>query len=181
MFRFRNRVHAGQILAQAVSKFFTENKDKLAKETVVLAIPRGSIEIGREVSRRMNSPLDLIGSKKIPAPDHDEFAIGAITRSGFCALEAETIHGLQIPPEYVKETAAEQKKLATKLETEIRGNHPPVQLKDKTVIIVDDGIATGMTVKAAALDVQSQQPHSIVIATPVIAQASIAQMKRYCM
>jgi len=169
---FHDRQEAGQKLAQALEKF------KNAKEAIILALPRGGVVVGFEIAKALNLPLDIVVPRKIGAPDNPEFAIGAITESGEGIFDQETIAFYRISKEYIKKTVAEEKKEALRRLKLYRGDRPPLDLKDKTVILIDDGIATGATMRAAIKSVKEKGAKKVIVAVPVSAPDSFKIIKK---
>lgn len=157
---FKNRKQAGEQLAQQLKRY-------QGKDTVVLAIPRGGVVVGREVARALDCPLDVIIPRKIGAPGNSEFAIGAIGPHDQIFLDQEIIGQYQIPKEYINAEIGRQGLEMERRERVYRGGRPPLSLKDKTVILVDDGIATGATTRVAIQSVKCQNPKELVLAVPV--------------
>lgn len=160
--RFRDRKEAGELLAERLFQY-------AGPDTVVLGLPRGGVPVARVVADRLNAPLDVLVSRKIGAPGNPEFAIGAITARGVRVLNESALRHLYLPPGYLEQEAHEQRRVAERRDQDLRGVHPAIPLSGKVVILVDDGIATGMTVRAALADVCEQQPAKVVLAAPVIA------------
>jgi len=158
--KFKNREEAGKRLAEELSEF-------QGKDVVVFAIPRGGVVTAYEIAKALDAPLDLIIPRKIRAPSNPELAIGAVTENGTTILNNGLIAGLRIPESYIeceKERQIEEIKRRVKT---YKGESPPTNLEGKTVILVDDGIATGATVRAAIHSVKRNRPSTIVIAIPV--------------
>jgi predicted phosphoribosyltransferase len=158
---FINRIDAAQQLVKQMSHFGHEPR------VIVLAIPRGGLPIAARIADALHAPLDIMLTKKIGAPFNPEFAIGAVT------LDTVFIDPLynrpELQPYFTKESARIQTLLKKRV-INYRGTAAAPILTHKTVIIVDDGIATGHTISAALAEIKKQNPHKIIIATPVIAQ-----------
>lgn len=169
---FKDRIEAGQKLAKALKKY------KRQKDTIILALPRGGVVTGFEVARALDLPLDLVVPRKIGAPGNPEFAIGAITEEGEGIFNEEVIRDYRISKEYINRIVEEEKKEAQRRLKAYRGDRPPLDLKDKTIIIVDDGIATGLTMRAAIKSCKKKDPKKIVVAVPCGAKDSIDQIKK---
>jgi putative phosphoribosyl transferase len=154
--RFKNRAKAGKLLAEKLKKY--HNTD-----TIVLAIPRGGVAIGYEVAKELHLSLDIILSKKIGHPNNKEYAIGAVSMDNAILDEHP-----EIPQEYIQ---AEIKKLQNSLREMYKlynGFQQPIEIKDKTVIVVDDGIATGNTLLACLGMLRKKNPAKIIVAVPVL-------------
>lgn len=161
---FKDRFDAGEKLAQALKKY----KDK---DAVILAIPRGGLEIGNVVAKKLKLPLDVVLTKKIGHPLHKEYAIGAVS------LEGSIVSDPNIPKDMVDE---EIKRLQSDLKKKYKlyvGKRKPVDIKDKIVIIVDDGIATGRTMLVTIDLVKHHNPKKVIVAIPVGAPDSIETLK----
>lgn len=168
---FKNRIEAGQKLAEKLIEY----KDK--KDTYILALPRGGVVVGYEVAKKLNLPLDLVVPRKIGAPGNEEYAIGAITESGEGIFDQQAIKLLGVTKEYLDKKIAEEKKEALRRLKEYRIDREPLNLKNKTVIIIDDGLATGLTMRAAIKSVKKQNVKEIIVAVPVAAQDSLQIVK----
>lgn len=162
---------AGIQLALKLEKF------KNQPDTIVIALPRGGVIVGFEVAQALQLPLDLIFPRKIGAPFNEELAIGAITETGEGFLNKNLIDSLHIDIEYVKQAIEKEKKEALRRLNIYRGNKPFLSLEGKTVILVDDGIATGATMKAAILDIKKRKASQLIIAVPVASYETIHQMQ----
>jgi predicted phosphoribosyltransferase len=153
-----SRKHAGILLAERLKKFKNCNG-------AIYALPRGGVVLGAEIAKALNLPLDLIVSRKIGHPSYPEYAIGAITDHGEKVLNpAEAI---QLDPEWLEKATEEQYREAQRRRKLYTMGKPEISAKDRTAIIVDDGIATGYTMQAAIQDIQKQKPSSIIVAVPV--------------
>ncbi len=171
MMSFRNRKEAGRKLAAKLKDF----QDK--KNLIVLAIPRGGLVIGRELAESLHCPLDIIVTKKIGAPGNPELAIGAVGAEGEPVINQALAQQVGADKQYLeKEIASRQAEVKRRIE-EYRGEKPAVNLKDKLVIITDDGIATGATVEAAVEVARQEEPKKIVVAVPVTARDSLKKLE----
>lgn len=158
---FRDRIDAGEQLAEKLLHY------KAQENAVVVGLPRGGVPVAYEICQHLNLPLDIVCPRKIGAPGNKEFAIGAITETGDGIFDADVIERLDIPQIYIDKEVEKQKKEALyRLETYRKGM-PPRNFKGKTVIIVDDGLATGSTMKAAIKSIRSEGAEEIVVAVPV--------------
>jgi len=157
---FQNRRDAGQKLAQALTKYKNE-------DVVVLGIPRGGVVVAAEVAESLNAPLDVIIPRKIGAPHNPEVAIGAVSQDGTVIKDDAMVQLLGISESQITAMAGKVSgEIARRVDT-YRGGRPGVDLTDKSVIVVDDGIATGFTVQAALKSVRSMNPRRLVLAVPV--------------
>lgn len=168
---FSNRVDAGKRLAKAL-------KDFAGKDAVVLAIPRGGVIVGYEIADALDLPLDLIIPHKLGAPDNPELAIGAITEDGSKVIDSSIVAYLDVSYEYIEEESERQKREIERRLKMYRQGMPPRELKDKEVIVVDDGIATGSTMKAALVSVKNKGAKSITVAIPVGPPSTIEELKK---
>jgi predicted phosphoribosyltransferase len=171
MILFPNRTEAGRLLATAL-------KGVVGKDAIVLAIPRGGVVVGFEVAQTLNISLDVIIPRKIGAPNNPELAIGAVTEDGTIILEDELVRYLQVSKEYIKEESERQRLAIERRLRTYRGDAPYPSLMNREVIIVDDGIATGSTVKAALASVRKRGSKIIVIAVPVAPFPVIGELKK---
>ena len=162
---FKNRQEAGQKLARALKEY--ENK----KDVIVLGLARGGVIIAAEIGNILGVFFDLIMTRKIGAPMNPELAIGAITETGKGFFNDRLIKFLQIPQSYIDQTVEEEKTKALKRLSTYR--HKTPSIKNKSTIIVDDGIATGATMMAAVLSVKEENPKEIIIAVPVASPESL--------
>jgi putative phosphoribosyl transferase len=168
---FRNRVDAGKGLALAL-------KGVVGREAIVLAIPRGGVVVGFEVAQELNIPLDVIVPRKIGAPENPELAIGAITEDGTIFLDDELVSYLRVSDAYIKSEGENQRLEIERRLKLYRGEIPRPNLKNREVIIVDDGIATGSTMKAALASVRKSGAKKVVIAIPVGPPSTIRELEK---
>jgi len=169
---FKNRQDAGQKLATKLTEFSNQ------KDVIILALPRGGVVNAYEIAQQLNLPLDLVVPRKIGAPFNEEYAIGAITESGDGIFDQESIEALKVDSAYIDKTVALEKKEAQRRLKTYRQNRPPVDLTNKTVILVDDGIATGLTMRAAIKSIKGEKPKKIIVAVPVSAKDSLQIIKK---
>ncbi|MGE4131956.1 MAG: erythromycin esterase family protein [Bdellovibrionales bacterium] len=170
---FKDRHQAGALLAE---KLIDVN---LGREVCVLALPRGGVPLGWEIAQKLNCPLDLVFVKKIGAPHHEELAIGAISEAG-AEWRQDAIDYLEISSKKLKELArAKQKDLKIQL-SKWRKGREPVDVKGKTVVVVDDGLATGATMVAALNFLRKKSPHRLIVAVPVASSTAAAAIAPVC-
>ena len=160
MNKYEDRYDAGKYLAEALHAY--RNK----KDVVVLALPRGGVPVAFEVAKALSAPLDLFVVRKLGVPGHSELAMGAIS-SGSKVLNLGIINDLNIDQDEIDAVIALETQELHRREAAYRGNAPAPVLKGKTVILVDDGIATGATLKAAIQAINAQQPTKLIAAVPV--------------
>ena len=168
---FANRVDAGKRLA-------SELRNLIGKNAIVLAIPRGGVVVGYEIAKALNLPLDVIIPRKIGAPDNPELAIGAMTEDGTIILDQDLVSYIRVSEDYVREESERQKKEIERRLKLYRGNESYPNLQGKDVIIVDDGIATGSTMKAALASVKNRGAKTVTIAVPVGPPSTIKELKK---
>lgn len=163
---FRNRTDAGKFLAEKLTEFANR------RDVVVLALPRGGVPVGYEVARRLNAPLDVFVVRKLGVPGHEELAMGAIASGGVRVLNPDVFSYIRIHQAIIDQVTEFELGELERRERLYRGNRPPLEVKGKTVIIVDDGLATGSTMRAAVTALRRKQPKKIVVAVPVGARAT---------
>jgi len=168
---FSDRVDAGKRLASALKSFS-------GQDGIVLAIPRGGIVVAYEIAKELVLPLDVIIPHKIGAPDNPELAIGAMTEDGTIILDENLVAYLGVSRDYIREESARQKKEIERRLKTYRQNEPYPNFKGRDVIIVDDGIATGSTMKAALASVKNQGARSVTVAVPVGPPSTIKEFKK---
>ena len=169
--RFQDRIEAGQRLARALMHL-------RGPDTVVLGVPRGGVIVAAEVARALEAPLDVVLSRKLGAPDQPELAIGAVVSGGQRLLDDTAIRYLGVPLEYVeRETERQLEEIQRRVEL-YRGGRPAVDIRGKTVIVVDDGIATGYTVRAALVGLRNQEVGRLVVAVPVAPGSTCEDLRR---
>jgi len=161
--RFRDRAEAGRLLAELLRDYAGGD------DVLVLALPRGGVPVGYEVAKALGVPLDVFVVRKLGVPGHEEFAMGAIASGGLAVLNRDTIQQLRIGEAEVPRAIAAEMRELQRREAAYRGDRDPPELEGKTVILVDDGLATGSTMRAAALAVRQRNPARIVVAVPVAA------------
>ena len=160
---YRDRSEAGKELATRLSVY----KDR--DDVLVLALPRGGVPVAFEVAQVLEAPLDVFLVRKLGVPGHEELAMGAIASGGVRVLNEEVVDYLQIRDDVIEGVATEELKELKRRERAYRGNRPEPDVRGKTVILIDDGLATGSTIRAAAQALRQQQPARIVVAVPVSA------------
>ena len=160
---YHDRSEAGKELATKLSAY----KDR--DDVLVLALPRGGVPVAFEVAQALDAPLDVFLVRKLGVPGHEELAMGAIATGGVRVLNEEVVDYLKIPDRVIDSIAATELKELKRREIAYRGNRPEPEVKGKTVILIDDGLATGSTIRAAAQALRQQQPARIVVAVPVSA------------
>jgi putative phosphoribosyl transferase len=159
---FEDRVDAGRQLAERLAPYAEERP-------VVFALPRGGVPVGAEVSRSLGAPLEVIVSRKLGAPGQPEFGIGAVTPSGVRVLNERAVRALGIEEDYLEMISARELAEAERRLKLFRGDRPYPDLERRTAILVDDGLATGVTARAALLALRRMNPRRLVLAVPVCA------------
>jgi putative phosphoribosyl transferase len=159
--RFRNRTEAGKLLATKLTDYANR------PDVLVLGLPRGGIPVAFEVAKALNAPLDVCLVRKLGVPGHKELAMGAIATGGVRVINENVVYWLRIPEQTIDEVAAMEMRELERRNRVYRGNRPPPKVKNHTVILVDDGIATGSTIRAAIATLKQQQPQELIVAVPV--------------
>ena len=170
---FQNRIEAGRQLAAKLRAY------KATKNLIVLAIPRGGVVVGKQLADFLGCPLDVIVTKKIPAPGSPELAIGAVGPAswrGEPVIDEELAAKVGADEQYLKFKIENLKFEVARREKEFRKGKPPLDLKNKIVILTDDGVATGATMAMAVEIVRQQEPKKIIVAVPVIARDSLEKI-----
>lgn len=161
--RFRNRIDAGRQLAAALAKYANR------PDVIVLGLPRGGIPVAAEVARALHVPLDVFVVRKLGVPGHEEYAMGAIASGGVRLLDRRTVAAAGLTPAQVESVTAAERAELERRERSYRGDRPFPDLTGKTVILVDDGLATGASMRAAIEALRQERPARIVVAVPVAA------------
>jgi predicted phosphoribosyltransferase len=161
MTRFRDRTEAGRFVAKRLGHYAGRD------DVVVLGLPRGGIPVAYEVARELRVAMDVFVVRKLGVPGHEELAFGAIATGGTRVLNKEMIERLALPTEWIEAIDAKERRELERRERAYRGDAPPPDLAGRTVILVDDGLATGSTMQAAAQAVRHDDPAAVVVAVPV--------------
>ncbi|MHB8522389.1 MAG: phosphoribosyltransferase [Limisphaerales bacterium] len=168
---FRNRTEAGRLLAGRLAGY-ANREDVLA-----LALPRGGVPVAVEVARRLRAPLDVFVVRKLGVPGREELAMGAIATGGVRVLNSEVLDQLNIPQRVIDLVAAREERELQRRERAYRGDRPAPKVDGAVVLLIDDGMATGATMRAAALALRQQHPARIVIAVPTAAASTCEEVK----
>lgn len=179
---FRNRQEAGRLLANLVVKRLAGYPHLRETPTIVVGLPRGGVPVAREVAISLHAPLTILVSKKIGAPFQPEFALGAVTSRGTVVLDQNVDRTDGELQEYVHQQAGRLTRSTKELETgwlQAVGMQP-VNFKGRCVIVVDDGVATGMTTLAALKAISAEQPAALILAVPVIAGQTCYRLQNDC-
>jgi len=158
---FKDRKEAGKRLAAQLMQYANRS------DVVVVGLPRGGVPVAFEVAQALHAPLDVIVTRKIGAPWQPELAVGALTQEGVPLFNKEIMQQAGLTPDAVASITAEEQQETRRRLSLFRGNRPPLDLQGKTVIIVDDGVATGATMRAAIASAHALGAHTVVVALPV--------------
>ena len=168
---FRDRREAGRLLATKLAAYANR------PDVIVLALPRGGVPVAYEVARALNAPLDIFLVRKLGVPGYEELAMGAIATGGVRVLNDQLVGGLRIPDYVVDEVAASEQQELARRERLYRSDRPAPDVRGRTVILVDDGLATGATMLAAVKALRQQQPARIVVAVPTASPETCEQLR----
>ncbi|MBX6315989.1 MAG: phosphoribosyltransferase [Isosphaeraceae bacterium] len=160
---YRDRAEAGRQLAQLLTEYAGR------PDVLVLALPRGGVPVAYEVARALGAPLDVFLVRKLGVPGREELAMGALASGGLRVLNEEVVQALRISPAVIDRVAAAELEELQRRERAYRGNRPPPDVRGKTVILIDDGLATGASMRAAVAALRQAGPARIVVAVPVAA------------
>jgi predicted phosphoribosyltransferase len=169
--RFRDRSEAGRRLADKLTAYANR------PDVLVLALPRGGVPVAYEIARALGAPLDVFLVRKLGVPGYEELAMGAVATGGVRVLNAEVVDGLRIPDHVIEAVAAGEQQELARRERLYRGDRPAPEVRGRTVIVVDDGLATGATMLAAIRALRAQKPARIVVAVPTGAPETCQQLK----
>jgi putative phosphoribosyl transferase len=170
--QFFDRSEGGQFLAENLSAYVDR------KDVIVLALPRGGVPVAAEVAKRLNAPLDVFVVRKLGLPGHPELAMGAIASGGVRVFNGEVVNALRIPDEAIDAVSAEELIELQRREKAYRAGLPSLDIEGKTIIVVDDGVATGSTMLAAVSALRQLNAARIVVAAPVIAAFAYREIQR---
>jgi len=168
---YRDRHDAGRALARLLHGYAHR------PDVIVLALPRGGVPIGYEVARTLQVPLDVFVVRKLGVPGHEEFAMGAIASGGVQVLNEHVVQILHIDDEVIAAVVARERRELARRERLYRGERSPPEVRARTVILVDDGLATGATMLAAVKALHAQRPQRIVVAVPIASAETCADMR----
>jgi len=168
---FRDREDAGRKLARALTEF-------VGSQVVVLGMPRGGVVVANEVAEALGAPLDVVVTRKIGAPGEPEFALGAVTQEGDVIVDRRAVESVGTTAEYLQEEAQRKRAEVIERMRNLRGDRPYPDLEGKTVIIVDDGMATGNSMRAAVQSVGRRCPKEVLVAVPVAPSETVSEFSR---
>ena len=158
---FQDRHAAGRRLAEKLARYANRT------DVVVLALPQGGVPVGFEVAEALRAPLDVFLVRKIGLPGHEELAVGAVASGGVPLVNVQELARFQVSERKIQQVIDREKRELARRDRTYRGDAPPPDVRDKTVLIVDDGLATGSSMQAAVLALRQQQPAKLVVAVPV--------------
>ena len=168
---FQDRFEAGRLLASKLTHMANR------PDVVVLALPRGGVPVGYEVAKALNAPLDVFVVRKLGVPGQEELAMGAIASGGVRVVNERLVQALGIPDEVVDAIAAEEERELQRREREYREGRSPVDVTGRSVILVDDGLATGSSMRVAAQALKAKNPTRIIVAVPVASPQTCEQFQ----
>ena len=163
---FRDRREAGRVLADLLTAY------RGRPDVIVLGLARGGLPVAYEVARSLGAPLDAFIVRKLGAPGHEEFAVGALASGGRVVVNDDVLRGLRVTPEQLREIAEREARELARREAAYRGGRPPLDVTGKTVILVDDGLATGSSMMAAVQALRESEPAEIVVAVPAAPEST---------
>src|SRR5262245_57813686 len=170
--RYANRQEAGRELAHALAAY------EKASDAIVLALPRGGVPVGYEVARALGLPFDILLVRKLGVPGHTELAMGAIASGGVRFMNEDVLETVGVSAETIEQIAAHEQLELERRAKEYRANKPPPVVRDRTVILVDDGLATGASMHAAARAMYLQGAREVIVAVPVAAASTCQELAR---
>lgn len=170
MEKFTNREDAGKALASQLKNYANDT------QTIILALPRGGVPVAYEIAQSLSLPFDILIVRKLGVPGHEELAFGAIASGGAAVFNEDIVQSLELSQQVIKEVTQKEEKELRRREQTYRGQRLFPSLKNKNVILVDDGIATGATMRAAITSLRPQKPKRIIVAVPVAARSTCEEM-----
>jgi len=168
--QFHDRRHAGALLASTLSAYAGR------PDVVVLALPRGGVPVGYEVARRLSAPLDILVVRKLGVPGYEELAMGAIGSGDVLVLDERVLQWMRVSQADLDQVILRERAELARREQALRGDRPPLDVRGKTVIVVDDGLATGSTMRAAVKALRKRGPARIVVAVPIAAPSACSEL-----
>ncbi|MGZ8238636.1 MAG: phosphoribosyltransferase [Methylobacter sp.] len=170
--KFRNRRQAGQLLADKLMAYANRT------DVLILALPRGGVPVAFEVAQALNAPLDIFVVRKLGLPGHEELAMGALASGNVRVLNDDVVNRMHISEKVINAVAAQEQRELERRERLYRNDRPPFSVQGRTVILIDDGLATGSTMRAAVSALRRQNPAALVVAVPVAAPETCEEFKR---
>jgi len=170
---FKDRHDAGRFLATKLTNYAH------ADDVLILGLPRGGVPVAFEVARALNAALDVFVVRKLGVPDQEELAMGAIASGGVRVLNDELVASLEIPSEVIDEVAAKELRELKRREQLYREGRPAAAVRDRAAILIDDGLATGASMRAATVALRQLRPRRIVVAVPVAAAETCDTFRRH--
>jgi predicted phosphoribosyltransferase len=167
---YRDRSEAGHVLASKLARYADQ------PDVIVLALPRGGVPVAAEVAHALHAPLDVFLVRKLGLPSHQELAMGAIASGGVRVLNDDVVRALQVPDDVIESVAAAEREELKRREKLYRGDRPPLDVAGKTAVLVDDGLATGASMRAAVAALRQMGPERIVVAVPVGSAETCAEL-----
>jgi len=167
---YRDRSDAGHVLATQLTAYANRS------DVLVLALPRGGVPVAYEVAKALHAPLDVFIVRKLGVPGHEELAMGAIATGGVCVLNEDVVQMLHIPDRVIEAVIAKEQQELERREHLYRDDRPPPDVRDCTIILIDDGLATGATMRAAIKALRQQHPARLVVAVPVAAPPTCEEL-----
>src|SRR6266545_3764783 len=170
MTRYTDRHHAGRVLADALASRYA------GPDLAILALPRGGVPVGFEVAMRLGAPLDVFVVRKLGMPGQEELAIGAVASGGVRVLNESLVAELRIPAAVIDSVAAIELRELARRERAYRAGRPPLDVSNRTAILVDDGLATGTTMRAAVAGLRKRAPRRVVVGVPIAAPSTCEEL-----
>ena len=168
---FRDRTEAGRVLADRLAAYANY------PDALVLALPRGGVPVAFEIAEALNLPLDIFVVRKLGLPGHEEFAMGAIATGGAHVLDQDLIRQLSLSNEIVERIVAREQRELERREQTYRGQRPVLDVRNRIIIIVDDGLATGSSMRAAIAALRKKRPTKLIVAVPVGARTTCSELE----
>ncbi len=168
---FRDRAEAGRVLAEKLADYAG------LSDVIVLALPRGGVPVAYEVARALGAPLDVFLVRKLGAPGHEELAMGAIASGGIVVMNDEVVKAMKVQADEILDAIDSERRELARREVAYRDDRPPVDVRGRIVILIDDGLATGSTMRAAVKALRRQRPARIVVAVPIGAASTCAEFQ----
>lgn len=169
--RFSDRSEAGQFLASKLTEYANRN------DVLVLALPRGGVPVAYEVAKALNAPLDIFVVRKLGVPGHEEMAMGAIASGGVRVVNRDVVLGAGIASDIIEQATTNERRELERREQIYRGENPAPTIEGRTVILIDDGLATGATMRAAVLAMRQHNPAKIIVAVPISSRETCAEFQ----